>query len=108
MGITEILRRIWLFSAKIKSSESFSNQPTQLIVKLNSSLRHIIVTKDRKHALTHFDSRHQDCNITRISGIFPSICVKIKYSQYFPFLCQELENVQDKKFEWKGFLRKQY
>ena len=45
MGITEILRRIWLFSAnKIKSSESFSKQPTQLIVELNSSLRHIIVT----------------------------------------------------------------
>ena len=62
--------------------------------------------KDRKHALTHFDSRHQDCNITRISGIFPSICVKIKYSQYFPFLCQELENVQDKNFEWKGFFEK--
>ena len=49
MGITEILRRIWLFSAnKIKSSESgsksFSKQPTQLIIELNSSLRHIIVT----------------------------------------------------------------
>ena len=45
MGITEILRRIWLFSAnKIKSSESFSKQPTQLIVELNSSLQHIIVT----------------------------------------------------------------
>ena len=45
MGITEILRRIWLFSAnKIKSSESFCKQPTQLIVELNSSLRHIIVT----------------------------------------------------------------
>ena len=43
MGITESLRRIWLFSAnKIKSSES--EQPTQLIVELNSSLRHIIVT----------------------------------------------------------------
>jgi len=29
MGITEILRRIWLFSAnKIKSSESGSKQPT--------------------------------------------------------------------------------
>jgi len=44
MGITEILRRIWLFSAnKIQSSESFSKQPTQNIVELNSSLRHIIV-----------------------------------------------------------------
>ena len=39
MGITEILRRIWLFSAnKIKSSESVSKQPTQLIIELNSSL----------------------------------------------------------------------
>ena len=45
MGIKEVLRRIWLFSAsKIKSSESGSKQPTQLIVKLNSSLWHIIVT----------------------------------------------------------------
>ena len=43
MGITEILRRIRLFSAnKIKSSEYFSKQPTQLIVKLNSSLQYII------------------------------------------------------------------
>ena len=40
MGITEILRRIWLFFAnKIKS---VSKQPTQLIVELNSSLRQII------------------------------------------------------------------
>ena len=40
MGITEILRRIWLLSAnKIKSFESISKQPTQLIVELNSSLR---------------------------------------------------------------------
>ena len=45
MGITEIFRRIWLLSAnKIKSSESFSKPLTELIVELNSSLRHIIVT----------------------------------------------------------------
>ena len=45
MGITEILRRICLLSANnIKSSESGSKQPTQLIVELISSLRHIIVT----------------------------------------------------------------
>ena len=47
MGITENLRRIWLFSAnKTKSSDSFSKQPIQLIVELNSSLWHIIVTND--------------------------------------------------------------
>ena len=41
--ITEIFM-IWLFSAnKIKSSESFSKQPTQLMVKLNFSLQQIIV-----------------------------------------------------------------
>ena len=46
MEITENLRRIWLFSVnKIKSSESFSKQPTQLMVELNSSLRHIIDTQ---------------------------------------------------------------
>ena len=47
MGITEILRRISLFSAnRTKSSESFSKQPTQLIVERNSSLWQIIVTID--------------------------------------------------------------
>ena len=35
----------WLFSTnRIECSESFSKQPTELIVELNSSLRHIIVT----------------------------------------------------------------
>ena len=42
MGITEILRMIWIFSAnKIKSSESVSKQPTQprtTRFRLNSSL----------------------------------------------------------------------
>ena len=33
MGVTEILIRIWLFSANnIKSSESFSKQPTEIII----------------------------------------------------------------------------
>ena len=42
MGITEILRSIWLFSAnKIKISQFFSKQPTPLIAELNSSLRQI-------------------------------------------------------------------
>ena len=54
MGKTEILRRIWLFSAnKIKSSESLSKQPTQLIVHLNSSLRQII---DSKRDLLEYSS----------------------------------------------------
>ena len=36
MGITEILRKIWLFSEnKIKGSEYSNKQPTQLIVELN-------------------------------------------------------------------------
>jgi hypothetical protein len=39
MGITEISRRIWLFSANnIKSSESFSKQLTQLIIAANNAL----------------------------------------------------------------------
>ena len=36
MGITDMLRRIWLFSAnKMKISESVSKQPTQLIIVAN-------------------------------------------------------------------------
>ena len=43
MEITNILRKIWLFTAnKIKSSESFSKKPTRLIVELNSLLQQII------------------------------------------------------------------
>ena len=39
MRVTEILSRIWLFSAnKIKSSEPVSKKLIQLIVKLNTSL----------------------------------------------------------------------
>ena len=53
MGKPEVLIRTWLFSAnKTNSSESFSKQPTQFIVELNSSLRHIIVTNIRFKLLT--------------------------------------------------------
>jgi hypothetical protein len=49
MGITDILRRIWIFSAnKIQSFESLGKQPTQLIIKLNSSLRQKLGTKLRR------------------------------------------------------------
>ena len=42
MGITEILRRFWLFSAnEIKSSESFSKQPTQIIIAANNWLTQV-------------------------------------------------------------------
>ena len=46
MGITQILRRICLFSAhNIKSCESFSKQLTHLIVELNSSFWQIFDSK---------------------------------------------------------------
>ena len=45
---TEVLRRIWLFSAnEIEEKYEFvSKQPTQLIIELNSLLRQIIDTKE--------------------------------------------------------------
>jgi hypothetical protein len=44
MGITEILRRIWLFSAnKIKSSDSGSKQSTQLIIVANNCHTYYII-----------------------------------------------------------------
>ena len=55
MGIIEILRRIWLFSGnKIKSCESFSKQPTQLIVELNSSLQQIIDSQKYQFHISSF------------------------------------------------------
>ena len=72
MGITEILRKIWLFSAnKIKSSESFSKQQTQFIVNLKSSLQHILAILDNTyrellsqihpHKRTHDPKQMLDC-----------------------------------------------
>ena len=88
MGITEILTRIWLFSAnKIKISESFSKQPTQLIVELNSSLRHIIVT-------------HDSTDLKNCSGILASNSKYLDcYFQYlvelFWYLVQKKDKVTD-------------
>ena len=45
IGITEILKRIWLFSAnKIKSSESGSKQPTQLIIAAYNCHNYVYVS----------------------------------------------------------------
>ena len=56
MGITEILWRIWLFSAnKIKSSESFSKQPTQLIIAAHNCHTIIFQTLN-SHFLDHCDA----------------------------------------------------
>ena len=90
MGIAEILRWIWLFSAnKIKSSDSFCKQPTQLIVQLNSSLRHIIVTfACQKLALSALCVCPKESifwnHYPRIIGAFVrNICKKIKTSLKF-------------------------
>ena len=65
MGITEILRRIWLFSAKIKSSESFSKQPTQLIIAAHSCHIDVETVETRALAfLSHF----------WLQLVWPSLC----------------------------------
>ena len=96
MRITEILRKIWLFSAtKIKSSESFSKQPTQLIVELNSSLRHIIVTFVWIHFVPFsFPNRNQRGE-SSVLCFMMSICChwmpKISMlAQIYPYTCQHL------------------
>ena len=61
MGITEILRRILLFSAnKIKSAESIRKQPTQLSAQLNSSWWHIFVT----YVCTFSEQDLTQCNVS--------------------------------------------
>ena len=45
MGIKKVLEEFGYFLQIRQKAQSFSNQPTQLIVKLNSLLRHIIVTR---------------------------------------------------------------
>ena len=78
MGITETLRRNWLFSAnKIKSSEYFSKQPIQLTVKVNSSLRHIIVT----HAIVKLNKGKLDRKLKWNQQQDLYICVIVKNAQ---------------------------
>ena len=54
MGMTETLRRIWLFVNKIKSSESFSKQPTQLIQTVMLYVK--IIQKEFMHKYEFFRS----------------------------------------------------
>ena len=75
MGITEILIRILLFSAnKLKSSESFSKQPTQIIIELKSSLRQII------------DS-HVTCNNVTCHMVASSSCRFFKMTRHHATPC---------------------
>ena len=73
MGIAEILRRIWLFSAnKIKTSQSVSKQPTQLIIELNSSSQQKLGTKNLKKGkyifIFHFLQGMLDAILTRLKA----------------------------------------
>ena len=92
MGITEILRRIWLFSAnKTKSSEFISKQPTQLIVKLNSSLRQIIVTYvcDQTQKFLYFTEK-DSCSGDGGGPLFakePKVSYQIRLVSYGTNLC---------------------
>ena len=64
------------FSAnKIKSSESVNKQPTQFIVELNSSLRHIIVTHDSTDlkncsGILASNSKYLDCYFQYLVELF--------------------------------------
>ena len=85
MGTTEILRRIWLFSAnQIKSSEFLSKQPTQLIVELNSSLRQIIDSQ-------HLFSATQHAVLTWI----------IQFQEDVPKACSNVLVIKSKDYQWK-------
>ena len=71
MGMTEVLRKGWLFSQNLV----VTNQLDQLIVELNSSLRHIIVTLDYLITdfppLDYFKERgHSQTMLTNILAFF--------------------------------------
>ena len=85
---TEILRRIWLFSAnKIKSSESVGKQPTQLIVQLNSSLRQKLGTLVLQQTF-------------KLSPGFKSVHAKFVTSTLEPIICSPETSLQ---FIWSNF-----
>ena len=87
-GITDVLRRIWLFSAnKIKSSESVSKQPTQLIFQLNSSLRQKLGTLVLQQTF-------------KLSPGFKSVHAKFVTSTLEPIICSPETSLQ---FIWSNF-----
>ena len=68
------MRKIWLISANsIKSSESFSKQPIQLIVKLNSSLRHINVKQDLKYLMNSCRKTNIHVDIYEVIGVLTEL-----------------------------------
>ena len=78
---------------KIKSSVSFSKLSTQLIVDLNSSLRHIIVTLDCVFqnmlfiiSFSHSENVQKFCeNLSHCERLFLKMGIKIQF--FFPFDC---------------------
>ena len=103
MGIREILRRIWLFSAnKIKSSESISKQPIQLIVELNSSVLHIIVTFTYnmqwglKWGLMWFQAKYKQ----KAFCVADLVSVHLKHSGHYNFML-EGKLVALKELKWE-------
>ena len=75
MGMIEILGGIWLFSAnEMKMSETFSKEPTQVIVEIIFSLRHIIVTKCFYHWDTSTSGNFYCCSKNGCERCFFLMC----------------------------------
>ena len=99
MGITEILRSIWLFSTnKIKNSESGSKQPTQCIIKLNLSLQHII---DTKYFLYFFSWPQTPKNLW--IKIIERKCPKVRFYRLTWELVRTFSSIYGKA-TWNGIL----
>ena len=73
MEVTEILKNIWLFFAnKMKSSESVSKQPTQLVIELNSLLRQKLGTFVRLTAEIAVSTYFSKCDVSTVPTLLPS------------------------------------
>ena len=95
MGIIEILRRLWLFSAnKIKSSESGSKQLTQLIIAAHNCHKNgsklqglfwVLFPKKIKQVLCKYATPdHMTISLNELPYIIGIICFEVTPWQPFP------------------------
>ena len=100
MGITEILRRIWLFSAnKIKSSESFSNNQLN---SLSNSTHHCGTYLSHKCLLLCYCTNWKE---KRQLGIFYfSIATTPELSIYFQSPADPTKMIYIKMKDFKDFI----
>ena len=90
MEITEILRRIWLFSASDKkSSESFSKQPTQIIIATHNCHNGVL-----RYSFQHCESSKNNSRVRKFL-----LCQIHSFNSFKKSVERSLQQVDDQSID---------